>query len=87
MKKYNEEGIRRDYWDLWHLCRKVKKKNPDRPTFLKWLKRTREALAEAGIDPGRDDFNSGNRGADVIFYCRHGRFRNRLCRRCQETPR
>lgn len=54
MPKYYEDGIRMDYWDLLKLLRTMKKKDPLRPVFSRWLKRTREAMEAAGIDPGKD---------------------------------
>ena len=80
--EYHERGLRESYWDLWHMLRKMKKKDPLRPAVRSDLQRIQEAMDAAGIAPGKDGFNDGNRGPNVTFVCRHGQFVNHLCPKC-----
>lgn len=67
MTDYNERMLRQDYWDLWHMVKKTSKKNMLRHIYVRWLDRTKRAMVAAGIDPGPDEFNDGNRGPVVKF--------------------
>lgn len=63
MPKYYKDGLRLDYWDLVKNLRTLKKKDLDiKPVLLAWLKRTREAMEAAGMDPGKDPGKGPLRG-------------------------